>query len=139
MPRLTRNCGFGIAIESACEGEDKGKGKSDIGKEGSSGTRGSGSNSVGKDSNDSGSSNKGGKGNDNGKGGNGSIDKGSGDGGKGSKVKNKDLRCVNKGVCCVVGMERELGGEGDTITITDVMWGTRCLRPLRACFMAIGG
>jgi len=119
--RSMRNHGFGIAIESACEGEDESKGKSDIGKEGSSGTRGSGSNSIGKDGDDGGSSNKGGKGDDNGKGGDGGIDKGSGDGGKGSKVKNKDLRHVNKGVCCVVGMERELGGGGDTIMITDIM------------------
>ena len=42
------------------------------------------------------------------------VDEGSGDGGKGSEVENKDLRCMNKGVCCKVGMEtrRELGGEG---------------------------
>jgi len=120
-PRSTRNCGFGVAIESACEGEDEGKGKSDVGKEGSGGARGSGSDGVGKDGDDGGSSDKGGKGDDDGKGGDGGVDKGSGDGGKGSEVKNKDLRCMNKGVCCVVGMERELGGEGDTITITDVM------------------
>jgi len=116
-----RNHGFGVAIKSTCEGEDKGKGKSDIGKEGSGSARGSGSDGIGKDGNDSGGSDKGGKSDDNGKGGDGGIDKGSGDRGKGSKVKNKDLRHVNKGVCCVVGMERELGGEGDTITIMDVM------------------
>ena len=120
-PRSTRNCSFGIAIKSACEGEDEGKGKSDVGKEGSGRARGSGSNSIGKDGNDSGGSDKGGKGDDDGKGGDSRVDKGSGNGGKGSKVKNKDLRHVNNGVCCGVGMERELGGEGDTITITDVM------------------
>ena len=120
-PRSTRNRGFGVAIKSACEGEDEGKGKSDVGKEGSGGVRGSGSDGVGKDSDDGGGSDKGGEGNDDGKGGDGGIDKGSGNRGKGSKVKNKDLRHVNKGVCCVVGMERELGGEGDMITITDVM------------------
>ena len=119
--RSTRNHSFGIAIESACEGEDEGGGKSNIGEEGSSGTRGSGSDGIGKDGDDGGSSDKGGKGDNDGKGGNGSVDKGSGNGGKGSKVKNKDLRRVNKGVCCVVGMERELGGEGDMIMITDVM------------------
>jgi len=120
-PRSMRNRGFGVAIKSAYEGEDKGKGKSDVGKEGSGGVRGSGSDGVGKDGDDSGGSDKGGEGDDDGKGGDGGVDEGSGDRGKGSKVKNKDLRRVNKGICYVVGMERELRGEGDTITITDVM------------------
>jgi len=63
-------------------------------------------------------------GDDGGKGGDGGcgvsdIDEGSGDGGKGSKVENKDLRCMNKGVCCKVGMEtqRELRGEGGSSKI----------------------
>ena len=123
--------GSGVAIRSACEGKDEHERKSDVGEEGSGGTRGSGSDGVGKDGDDGGgvdkgdnhnhSVDKGGKGSDDGKGGNGGVDKDSGDGGKGSKVKKKDLRRMNNGICCVVGMERELGGEGDAITITDVI------------------
>jgi len=123
--------GSGIAIRSACEGEDKRKRKSDVGKEGSGGTRGSGSDGISKDSDDGGgvdkgdnhdhSIDKGSEGSDDGKGGDGSVDEDSGDGGKGSKVKKTDLRHMNNSVCCVVGMERELRGEGDAITITDVM------------------
>ena len=71
------------------KGGDKGEG--DIGKEDSSGARGSGG-GVGRDRDDGG------------KGGNddcgvSSIDEGSSDGGSGGKVKNQDLKCMDKDVC----------------------------------------
>ena len=71
------------------EGGDEGEG--DIGKEDSSGVRGSGG-GIGRD------------GDDGGKGGNddcgvSSVDEGSSDGSSGSEVENQDLKCVDKDVC----------------------------------------